>query len=198
MKRLLLALGLALVLVAISGYLGHVSRRPSYEHGPLRVSFQGGAQQGYAPTKPQLEARSQLFSRSPKLHDRGVQSDRMVRLVNTGARVVELHGYNSSAPWYGIEVKKQGKWSALPMNYTTEGVQQEPRLNPNQSLEFPVIVPEGAESWRVALAYSELVASNRLTYVRDQVLRLRVLGFLPRAPRPESTSFMVRSEEVVE
>ena len=49
----------------------------------------------------------------------------------------------------------------------------------------------------MALALNELVASNRLTYVRDQVLRLRVLGFLHRAPRPESTSFMVRSEEVV-
>jgi hypothetical protein len=141
----------------------------------------------------QREARSQLFSLSPALHDRGVQSDRIVRLVNTGARVVTLHGYNPSAPWYNIEVKKQEKWSSLPMVRTTEGIQQEPRLNPNQSLEFPVIVPEGTESWRVALTYNELIASNRFTYARDQVL-----SFLRRAPRPESTPFIVRSEEVVE
>ena len=182
------------MVVGFSGYLVYLSYHRSNElstKGPLRLSLLGTLAQSNRATKPQLEARAQLFSLSPAIHDSGVQNDKMFRLVNTGGRVVMFNGYNLSAPWYTIKVKRHGEWSVMPMNYTTAGVKQQPQLKAGESLEFPVIVPEGAESWRVGLLYDESAPSNKVTRLAD-----RALSFLRRPPRSRYKPFMVWSDEI--
>jgi hypothetical protein len=115
----------------------------------------------------------------------------MVRIVNTGRSVVIFHGYNPVAPWYLIELKRQGEWSPMPIIYTTTGSQPEPQLKPRESLEFPVVAPAGAEPWRVGLVYSELAPSNQVTRLAD-----RALSFLHGPPRSQSKSFIIWSETV--
>jgi hypothetical protein len=196
MKRVLVSsLGItALVICALSCYLLYLSGHPSNGlnlHGPLQLSIAGTVRQGHQATQPQLEARALLLSLSPAIHDRGVQNDKMVRVENSGKQVVMFSGYNPSSPWYRIEVRDQGKWSLLPMVYTPGSIPAAPRLTQGQSLEFPVIVPEGAKSWRVGLVYDELPATNLVTRLADRVLTL-----LRRSREAESERFIVWSDEV--
>lgn len=194
MKRLLLLLGLSLLVVAVCGYWLCARWHASPQAPALRLSFQGTVQQVGPPSKLQLEVRSNYFAAFPTVRDRGVQSDRVLRMTNTGHAAVWVMGFNSSAPFYCLEEKRHGTWSYLPGGiYRSSGVRQQPRLNPGQSLDFPVIVPEGAESWRVTLVYDEVAPTNKVLNVVDRVLIL-----LGRAPRPQSRAFVVRTEEVME
>jgi hypothetical protein len=115
----------------------------------------------------------------------------MVRAVNTGGQIVTFNGYNPSAPWYTIEVKRHGKWSVMPMSFTSTSPEQQPKLKGGESLEFPVIVPEGTESWRVGFVYNELARSNQITRLTD-----RALSLLHRPPRSLYKPFIVWSDVV--
>jgi hypothetical protein len=109
--------------------------------------------------------------------------------MNTGHGVVTFPGYNSESPWYFIEINTQGKWSLMPVNCSSGSGQ--PQLKPGESLDFPVIVPDGTGLWRVGLAYDEEVPSNRVTRIGDRALRFPGLR-----PRAKSKSFAVSSDEV--
>jgi hypothetical protein len=189
--RFITALVIALLVVAFSGYWLYGARHPASQgprtHGPLRLSFQ--ATSGAQATKTQLDARALFISLNPAIHDRGVQDDKMVRIVNTGGQIITIDGFNPSSPCYRIEVKSQGKWSGLPWSYTP--VPNHPTLKPGQNLDFPVIVPNGTESWRVGVVYEVLASSNNITHLIDTTL-----DFLRLPPRDESKRFIDFSEEI--
>jgi hypothetical protein len=195
MRRILIvALGISLALAVSSAYLVSLSRHSQYENGPrlkgpLRLSVLSTSGRDDQATQLQLEARALLISLSPAIHDPGVNKDKMVRVANAGRSVVTFDGYNSASPWYRIEVKRHGQWSLMPVVYTATGAT--PQLKPGESLEFPVILPEGNEPWRVGLVYDEIDRTNRVARLDNFVLRL-----LHRPPLPESTQFMVLSDEI--
>jgi hypothetical protein len=178
------------VLVAFSAYFVRSSEHPSNGlglHGPLQLSFLKGEQSN----KLHLYPREWLMSHSPEVHDSGIQNDRIVRMTNTGRSIVTMNGFNATAPWYAIEVKKNGTWAVIPFVWATTGAPQPPSLKPGESLDFPVIVPQGTESWRVRLVYDELAATNSVTRLSDSVLTI-----LRLPPRVKQKPFVVWSEEV--
>jgi hypothetical protein len=159
--------------------------------GHCDLPFWGRLGRVTEPASRSLRRARCSFRYLPRFRMGGVQNDRMVRVVNTGRSVVIFHGYNPAAPWYTIELKRNGKWSPMPMIYTTSGGQPEPQLKPGESLEFPVVAPAGAEPWRVGLVYNELAPSNQATRLVD-----RALSFLHRPSRSPYKPFLVWSETV--
>jgi hypothetical protein len=87
----------------------------------------------------------------------------------------------------------------------SEGRQQ-PRLNPGQNLDFPVVVPEGVEAWRVVLAYWELGTPNKFADIYDQPAAPnkltnvvdRLWTLLEQPPKARSRPGIARTGEVVE
>lgn len=194
MKRTLITLlGITAVIVVFSEYFVRLSQRSPNEpnpHGPLKLSLVGMPARTNQATRPQLEARALLLLSGPPIRDRGFQSDTMFRLVNTGRGLVSIHGFNPSAPEYRIELKRQGKWLDLPMTDARRGL-KEPLLQGGDILEFPVITPEGAESWRIYIIYTEYVSSTLLSRFIDGVLRC-----FNRPARPRVKRYIVRNEEI--
>ena len=191
MTRPIVALGLALVFVSLLGYTLYALRNSAAQATPLKLSIQGTVKQVGFSNKLDLDVRSNYFTAFPTVRDRGVQSDRVVRLANLGNAAVLVMGMHSLAPLYCLEQRQHGEWSFLPGGKYTSTHFENLSLSPGQSLDFPVIAPEGLEAWRVSLVCRELPNTNKFAVALN-----RFMSLLGRPPTPKA--HIVRTEEVTE